>query len=61
LLFVETNPAPAKWLLHRLGVLPCGAVRPPLTEPSEHAQQRILALFDQARDLVPAPLEVLNS
>jgi 4-hydroxy-tetrahydrodipicolinate synthase len=54
LLFVETNPAPAKWVLERLGVLPSGAVRPPLITPTPPGQERILALLDQARDLVPA-------
>jgi 4-hydroxy-tetrahydrodipicolinate synthase len=58
LLFVESNPAPAKWVLQRLGVLPSGAVRPPLVGPSEGGQERILALLDQARDLVPEPLAV---
>jgi 4-hydroxy-tetrahydrodipicolinate synthase len=56
LLFVETNPAPVKWVLAELGILPSGTVRPPLVEPSAGAQATILALLDQARDLVPAPL-----
>ncbi|GGN22804.1 4-hydroxy-tetrahydrodipicolinate synthase [Streptomyces fuscichromogenes] len=58
LLFVETNPAPAKWLLEQQGVLPSGAVRPPLIPPTETGRQQILSLFDQARGLVPGPLEV---
>jgi 4-hydroxy-tetrahydrodipicolinate synthase len=55
LLFVETNPAPAKWLLAELGVLPSPAVRPPLVTPGEAAQATIRSLYDQARDLVPLP------
>ncbi|MEU9343800.1 4-hydroxy-tetrahydrodipicolinate synthase [Streptomyces sp. NPDC048278] len=58
LLFVETNPAPAKWVLEELGILPSGAVRAPLVPPTEPGRQKILSLLDQARDLVPAPLEV---
>lgn len=54
LLFVETNPAPAKWLLAELGVLPSPVVRPPLVTPSPGARDTISALYDQARDLVPA-------
>ncbi|MGH3519486.1 MAG: 4-hydroxy-tetrahydrodipicolinate synthase [Haloechinothrix sp.] len=61
LLFVETNPAPVKWVLEHLGVLPSGAVRPPLIQPTETGQREILTLLDQARDLVPAPLEVVSA
>ncbi|MGH3450304.1 MAG: 4-hydroxy-tetrahydrodipicolinate synthase [Haloechinothrix sp.] len=61
LLFVETNPAPAKWVLEQLGVLPSGTVRPPLIRPTEAGQQEIRTLLDQARDLVPAPLEVVTA
>ncbi|MES9606240.1 MULTISPECIES: 4-hydroxy-tetrahydrodipicolinate synthase [Actinomadura] len=51
LLFVETNPAPAKWVLERRGRLPSGHVRPPLAPPSAEAQARIRALLDQGGDL----------
>ena len=54
LLFVETNPAPVKWVLAKLGVLPSGTVRPPLVGPSDAAQVIAMSLLDQARDLVPA-------
>ena len=58
LLFVETNPAPAKWLLAELGVLPSPAVRPPLVRPSLEAQNTIATLYGQARDLVPGSAKV---
>lgn len=58
LLFVETNPAPAKWVLAELGILPSGTVRPPLVSPSSAGRTTILSLLDQARDLVPAAQEV---
>ncbi|MEU9024876.1 4-hydroxy-tetrahydrodipicolinate synthase [Actinomadura sp. NPDC048394] len=54
LLFVETNPAPAKWVLERCGRIPSGRVRPPLTAPSAEARARIGALLDQAGDLTAA-------
>jgi 4-hydroxy-tetrahydrodipicolinate synthase len=60
LLFVETNPAPVKWILAELGILPSGTVRPPLISPTAAARSRILALLDQARDLVPAPLAAVG-
>jgi 4-hydroxy-tetrahydrodipicolinate synthase len=58
LLFVETNPAPAKWLLAELGVLPSPTVRPPLVVPSMEAQNTIATLYGQARDLVPSTAKV---
>ncbi|RFS82523.1 4-hydroxy-tetrahydrodipicolinate synthase [Actinomadura spongiicola] len=51
LLFVETNPAPAKWVLEQQGRIPSGYVRPPLTTPTAEGQTRIRALLDQGGDL----------
>ncbi|QXJ26101.1 4-hydroxy-tetrahydrodipicolinate synthase [Actinomadura graeca] len=51
LLFVETNPAPAKWVLESRGRIPSGHVRPPLAAPSDEALVRIRALLDQGGDL----------
>lgn len=42
LIFVDTNPAPAKFVLHRAGLLDSGFVRPPLVEPGAASQQKIL-------------------
>ncbi len=53
---METNPAPAKWLLAHLGVLPSGAVRMPLVNLTPAGQERVLALYAEAADLVPPPL-----
>lgn len=38
-LFVESNPIPAKWALHRMGRIPTGYCRPPLTDlaPEKYA------------------------
>jgi 4-hydroxy-tetrahydrodipicolinate synthase len=61
LLFVETNPAPVKWVLAELGILRSGAVRPPLCSPTPAARSTIISLLEQARDLVPAALGVATS
>ena len=44
LLFVETNPTPAKWLMHERGLIPSDHVRPPLIPLSEPGRQRVHAL-----------------
>jgi 4-hydroxy-tetrahydrodipicolinate synthase len=45
LLFVETNPAPVKWVLNQRGLIASGAVRPPLIPPTERALVQIRALL----------------
>lgn len=45
LVFVETNPAPVKWVLACSGLLGSGAVRPPLVSPSPGGEQRITHLL----------------
>jgi 4-hydroxy-tetrahydrodipicolinate synthase len=56
LLFVETNPAPAKWVLrHRLGLLGSDHVRAPLVPLSRTGQKAVESYLDQAGDLVVAP------
>jgi 4-hydroxy-tetrahydrodipicolinate synthase len=52
LLFVETNPAPAKWVLHQQGRLASPYVRPPLITPTEAGQARIAALLDAGKELL---------
>ncbi len=47
LLFVETNPAPGKWVLQQRGLLASGFVRPPLITPTEPGRQRITTLLAQ--------------
>jgi 4-hydroxy-tetrahydrodipicolinate synthase len=48
LLFVETNPAPAKWVLHRNGMIASPHVRPPLSPISPAGEKRILELMAEA-------------
>jgi len=51
LLFVETNPAPAKWVLKQQGRIGSAFVRPPLVPPSEAAIARIRTLLAEGGDL----------
>lgn len=45
LLFVETNPAPGKWVLEQRGLVTSGHVRPPLIPPTEAGLTKIRALL----------------
>ncbi|MGW2741005.1 4-hydroxy-tetrahydrodipicolinate synthase [Streptomyces sp. NPDC001450] len=51
LLFVETNPAPAKWVLAQQGRISSAHVRPPLTSPTDAGLARIRALLAEGGDL----------
>ncbi|GII66887.1 4-hydroxy-tetrahydrodipicolinate synthase [Sphaerisporangium krabiense] len=48
LLFVETNPAPAKLVLARRGLITSGHVRPPLIPPTDAGIARIEELLAQS-------------
>jgi 4-hydroxy-tetrahydrodipicolinate synthase len=44
-IFTETNPAAAKWVLAQAGLIKSGCVRPPLvplTEPGQHTVRELL-------------------
>jgi 4-hydroxy-tetrahydrodipicolinate synthase len=59
LLFVETNPAPAKWLMRERGLIATDHVRPPLLPLSAAGQERVRALAASAAQyLTPVPAEV---
>jgi 4-hydroxy-tetrahydrodipicolinate synthase len=51
LLFVETNPAPAKWVLKERGLIASAHVRPPLITPTEPGIARINDLLAQSKDI----------
>jgi 4-hydroxy-tetrahydrodipicolinate synthase len=51
LLFVETNPAPAKWVLNQQGRIASAHVRPPLIPPTAAGIARIRALLAEGGDL----------
>lgn len=48
LAFLETNPVPAKWVMHELGLLPSAFVRPPLAELSAISRDRALTLLERS-------------
>ena len=56
-LFVETNPAPAKWALARAGLLSSGYVRPPLIPLTDQGVERVSALLARGADLLTAPVD----
>jgi 4-hydroxy-tetrahydrodipicolinate synthase len=43
--FIETNPVPAKWIMHRLGILPSAHVREPLAPLSAASGERVETLL----------------
>lgn len=47
LLFAETNPAPAKWLMAQRGLISSAHVRSPLIELTDAGQQRVRDLAEQ--------------
>ncbi|MCE0765546.1 4-hydroxy-tetrahydrodipicolinate synthase [Pseudonocardia kujensis] len=52
LLFVETNPAPAKWVLQRQGRISSAHVREPLLPLTAAGQDRVRDLLDQGAALL---------
>lgn len=56
LLFVETNPAPAKWLMHQRGLISSPMVREPLITLTDDGIAKVQALAEQAEDLL-TPVE----
>ena len=57
LLFVETNPAPAKWLMKQRGLIASDHVRPPLIPLTEPGQAKVRALAAAAEQYL-TPVEV---
>jgi 4-hydroxy-tetrahydrodipicolinate synthase len=43
--FAEVNPAPAKWIMAELGIMPCAFAREPIAPISEASRQRIRKLL----------------
>lgn len=56
LLFVETNPAPAKWLMHQRGLIAAPTVREPLIDLTDDGIATVQALAALAPDLL-TPVE----
>ncbi len=43
--FAETNPVPAKWIMHEIGILPSPHARIPLSPLSEASRERVVELL----------------
>jgi 4-hydroxy-tetrahydrodipicolinate synthase len=43
--FVEVNPAPAKWIMAELGIMPCAFAREPVAPISDASRERIRGLL----------------
>ncbi|WP_410616107.1 4-hydroxy-tetrahydrodipicolinate synthase [Amycolatopsis sp. lyj-109] len=56
LLFVETNPAPGKWVLEHRGLIASGHVRPPLIPPTRTGLARIKELMSEGEQYL-SPVE----
>ncbi|WP_028921346.1 4-hydroxy-tetrahydrodipicolinate synthase [Pseudonocardia acaciae] len=50
LTFVETNPAPVKWVLAQRGLIASARVRPPLITPTAPGRDKIRQLLTTGRD-----------
>lgn len=59
LMFVETNPAPIKDVLHRSGLIGSGHVRPPLVTPSDAGRAKMDQLLVEGRSMVAGPVRDL--
>lgn len=46
--FAETNPVPAKWAMHQLGILPSAFAREPLAPLAEATITKVRALLDSS-------------
>jgi 4-hydroxy-tetrahydrodipicolinate synthase len=60
LVFVETNPAPVKWVLHQQGHIAAPRVRPPLVGPTDAGIARIRALLAEGGELTEQLVEIAS-
>lgn len=54
LLFTETNPAPAKWLMAQRGLIRSGHVRPPLIPLTADGQRKVRTLATEGQQFLSA-------
>jgi 4-hydroxy-tetrahydrodipicolinate synthase len=59
LIFTETNPAPAKWVLQQAGLIGSARVRPPLAGLSDAAKQTVMALLRDGSPVLNSPVTEL--
>jgi 4-hydroxy-tetrahydrodipicolinate synthase len=55
-IFTETNPAAAKWVLAQAGLIQAGYVRPPLVPLTKAGQATALALLKQGAPVLEGPV-----
>jgi 4-hydroxy-tetrahydrodipicolinate synthase len=55
-IFTETNPAAAKWVLAQAGLIGSGYVRPPLVPLTEPGQARVRELLRQGLPVLDGPV-----
>jgi 4-hydroxy-tetrahydrodipicolinate synthase len=55
-IYTETNPAAAKWVLRQAGLIASGFVRPPLVSLTDPAQQTVLGLLRLATSVLEGPV-----
>ena len=55
-IFTETNPAAAKWVLAQAGLIGSGFVRPPLVPLTEAGQATVLRLLKQGTGVLRGPV-----
>lgn len=48
-LFCEANPIPVKWAVHKMGLIPTGHIRLPLTELSECFHSQLISAMKKAQ------------
>jgi 4-hydroxy-tetrahydrodipicolinate synthase len=60
-IFTETNPAPAKWVLQQAGLLESAHVRPPLATVSPAGQKKITELLRAGAAMLSPPLDALTA
>jgi dihydrodipicolinate synthase/N-acetylneuraminate lyase len=55
-IFTETNPAAAKWVLSQAGLIGSGFVRPPLVPLTEAGQATVLRLLKEGTPVLEGPV-----
>jgi 4-hydroxy-tetrahydrodipicolinate synthase len=55
-IYTETNPAAAKWVLHAAGLIASPFVRQPLVPLTEPGQARVLELLKEGAPVLEGPV-----
>jgi 4-hydroxy-tetrahydrodipicolinate synthase len=60
LIFTETNPAPAKWVLRQAGLIADAHVRPPLAALSDDGRRKVMNLLKEGAPVLNSPVSELS-